>query len=178
MRPVVIPSSSDVRLKVHARHAEISIATDNETCPIPRSRIQSPPGFQTLFSGGPAQYIVLRHVTQENDVGVDIEGDEKPLFAGNSFAFGFYSLYLHAMSEQNAYLDTSPLSWTATDAGPRNTGWSVSASYPGCGVRAPGNPGRDPSRGSLPDALCFLDRKLGTPRRRGRCPDGASSARA
>ena len=35
MRPVVIPSSSDVRLKVHARHAEISIATDNETCPIP-----------------------------------------------------------------------------------------------------------------------------------------------
>ena len=34
-RPVVIPSSSDVRLKVHARHAEISIATDNETCPIP-----------------------------------------------------------------------------------------------------------------------------------------------
>lgn len=43
----------------------------------------------------------------------------------------------------------------------------------GCGVRAPGNPGRDPSRGSLPDALCFLDRKLGTPRRRGRCPDGA-----
>lgn len=28
-------SSSDVRLKVHARHAEISIATDNETCPIP-----------------------------------------------------------------------------------------------------------------------------------------------
>ena len=34
-----------------------------------RSRIQSPPGFQTLFSGGPAQYIVLRHVTQENDVG-------------------------------------------------------------------------------------------------------------
>ena len=35
MRPIVIPSSSDVRLKVHARHAEISIATDNETCPIP-----------------------------------------------------------------------------------------------------------------------------------------------
>ena len=35
MRPVVIPSSSDVRLKVHARHAEISIATDNETCQIP-----------------------------------------------------------------------------------------------------------------------------------------------
>ena len=31
----MIPSSSDVRLKVHARHAEISIATDNETCPIP-----------------------------------------------------------------------------------------------------------------------------------------------
>ena len=25
----------DVQLKVHARHAEISIATDNETCPIP-----------------------------------------------------------------------------------------------------------------------------------------------
>ena len=35
MRPVVIPSSSDVRLKVHARHAEISIAPDNETCPLP-----------------------------------------------------------------------------------------------------------------------------------------------
>ena len=34
-----------------------------------RSRIQGPTGFQTLFSGGPAQYIVLRHVTQENDVG-------------------------------------------------------------------------------------------------------------
>ena len=56
MRPVVIPSSSDVRLKVHARHAEISIATDNETCPIPEGAgIQGPTELPDAFSGLPAQ---------------------------------------------------------------------------------------------------------------------------
>ena len=70
MRPVVIPSSSDVRLKVHARRRRnIDRHRQRNLSDSRRSRIQSPPGFQTLFSGGPAQYIVLRHVTQENDVG-------------------------------------------------------------------------------------------------------------
>lgn len=39
MRPVVIPDNSEVQLRVHARQADISISTDNDTCRIPEGAV-------------------------------------------------------------------------------------------------------------------------------------------
>lgn len=39
MRPVVIPDSSEIQLRVHARQADIAISTDNDTCRIPEGAV-------------------------------------------------------------------------------------------------------------------------------------------
>ncbi len=70
MRPVVVPDTSDVALRVRTRRSAVTLSLDNRTYPIP----PTPPKRSGCpkngsFWGRSAQYIILRHVKKQDDVG-------------------------------------------------------------------------------------------------------------